>query len=330
MMRVAFAALFAVLALPASAGVEEALDESILPAAAGFAGAAAALDAAAKADCRAEALRPAYHAAFDAWMGVSHLRFGPLEEDGRALAIAFWPDKRGMAESTVARLIADADPAVDDPVEFAQVSVAGRGLFALERLLYDPARDSYGADSYECRLSQAIASDLARMAEEIDREWREGFADELRAAGEPGAGRFLTEKEAVQALFTALDAGLEFDSEQRLGRPLGSFDRPWPTRAEARRSERSLRNVVLSLEALRGFARALADGPIPETEDAFADALAKAEALNDPVFAGVADPSSRLKVEILQQAIERIRRSARTEIGAPLGVAAGFNSQDGD
>jgi uncharacterized protein len=330
-MRVAvLAALIALSAPHASAGVTEAIDDSILPGTAAFAAAAAALDAAARSDCRAEALRPAYQSAFDAWMGVSHLRFGPMEEEGRGLAIAFWPDKRGMAESTVARLIADQDAAVDDPAAFAQVSVAGRGLFALERLLYEPDRDGYGADGYECRLARAISSDLARVSGEIDREWREAFAAELRDAGESGSGRFLTEKEAAQALFTALDAGLEFDAEQRLGRPLGTFDRPWPQRAEARRSGRSLRNVVLSLEALRGFARALATGPIPRSEDAFADALADAEALDDPVFAGVADPSQRLKAEILRQKIDRIRREVRHEIGAPLGVAAGFNSQDGD
>ena len=34
-------------------------------------------------------------AAFDAWMGVQHLRFGPSEVDGRSLSIAFWPDPKG-------------------------------------------------------------------------------------------------------------------------------------------------------------------------------------------------------------------------------------------
>jgi len=33
----------------------------------------------------------AYHVAFDAWMSVSHLRFGPSEADDRAFAIAFYP-----------------------------------------------------------------------------------------------------------------------------------------------------------------------------------------------------------------------------------------------
>ena len=92
--RAPLALAAALLAAPALAGVEEAVDAHALPRVAAFAEAAAALDAAARQDCEAEAVRPAYHDAFDAWMGVSHMRMGPLEEDGRALAVAFWPDER--------------------------------------------------------------------------------------------------------------------------------------------------------------------------------------------------------------------------------------------
>ncbi len=314
---------------PAFAGVEEAVEDHVLPRMANFAVQAGDLADAAADDCTADALRPPFQDLFDAWLGVSHLRFGPLEEGGRALSIGFWPDTRGMVGDTVARLIAEEDPVLEDPDAFAEVSIAGRGLFALERLLFEPELADYDDGDYECRLVQAIAEDLAMTSDALLSEWRTDQAPALLSAGDPGNTLYLSAREPAQVLYTALTTGLGFTAEQRLGRPLGTFERPRPERAEARRSGRPLRNVALSLEALRELARALADGPIPETEQAFAAALEQAATL-DPVFAGVSDPSGRLKVEILQQRIERIQVAVTEEIGVPLGISQGFNAADGD
>lgn len=323
-------ALLLCLAAPAQAGVRDVVKDHALPAFARFTEGAEALSDAARSDCTAEAVRPAFHAAFDAWLGAAHLTFGPLEQEGRGLAIAFWPDTRGMVPSALARLIADEDAAVDDPAEFAEVSVAARGLFALDHLLYDADHAGYTAESYTCRLVTAIAADLGRMAREVEAEWQETEAPLLLNPGQAGDRRYLSEKEVQQQLYTALQTALEFDADVRIARPLGTFDRPRPARAEARRSGRSLRNVVLSLEALRDLARALSDQPIPATEDAFATALEAAAALDDPVFAGVEDPAGRLKVEILKQRIDAVSAAVAGEIGAALGVTQGFNSADGD
>lgn len=312
------------LSSPLVAGVDEAVSDHALPAFDAFVADTQALDEAAQADCAAGAMRPAYQQAFDGWMGMAHLNFGPLETGGRGLAIAFWPDKRGIAAKTVATLLRDEDGAVANPAAFAEVSVAGRGLMALERLLYET---DYTPDDYACRYVQAISADLARMAADLRRDWTEEAAL-LTSAG--GNATYLSDHEAASTLYSALLAGLEFTADQRLGRPLGTFDRPRPERAEARRSDRPLRNVVLSLEATRGLARSLADGDIPATEAAYAEALAAAADLDDPLFAGVRDPSGRLKVEILQQRVRAVRVAITAEIGAALGLSEGFNSADGD
>jgi predicted lipoprotein len=324
------AALLACLAAPATAGVDEAVDDAILPATARFAETAGALAATAAGNCRADAVRPAWHTAFDASLGIGHLRLGPLEEQGRALAVAFWPDTRGMIPRTVASLIADNGPALGSPEEFAEVSVAGRGLFAMEQALYDDAHAGFGEGTPACALVRAQATDLARMAAAIDAEWREDFADTLRTAGAEGNTTFLDEREAQRALYTALVTGLEFDKDQRVGRPLGTFERPRPNRAVARRSRRSLRNVVLSLEALRELARALSDIPIPRTEAAFADALGIAAELDDPAFAGVGEPQGWLEADILRQRIDLTQDAVAGEIGAAFGITSGFNAADGD
>ncbi|MGH1454189.1 MAG: imelysin family protein [Paracoccaceae bacterium] len=321
--------LAGLMAAPAVGDVRDAVQEHVLPATSGFAATTAVLAAAAQADCSATPLRPAYQAAFDSWMGISHLRLGPMEEEGRAIAISFWPDKKGMIPRALNRLIEAADPVATDPAEFAEVSIAARGFFALERLLYDPVLSDYGDGDYDCVLVQAVAGDLARMAADIDREWRTGFAQELEQAGGENS-RYLDPREALQAIYTALDTGLEFNALQRIGRPMGSFAKPAPRRAEGWRSNRPLRNVNLSLMALRDLAHALTDVATPQTDAAFADALDVAARLDDPVFAGVADPSGRLKVEILQQRIAEIRHAIANEIGRPLGISAGFNAGDGD
>ena len=322
-------ALLALLAAPLSTGpvqadVAEALRDHILPGYAGFAGAAAELAQAAEGSCDPQVLRPAWNAAFDAWMGVSHLHLGPVEKDGRGLAIAFWPDPKGLGWKHQQALMA-GDPAALEPGPFADQSVAARGLFGLERLLY-PAGD-LPADP--CPLIRATAADLARMAAEVQQDWQAGFADVLLTAGAEGNTAYLTADEARQALFTQLATALEFDADQRLGRPLGSFDRPRPERAEAAASGRSLRNLVLSLRALRDFARTLSP-ELPQSMAAFDRAIALAEALEDPALAGVADPSGRLKVEIVQQSVRSLRQAVIAELGGRLGVSVGFNSADGD
>ena len=309
---------------PAQADVAGALRDHILPGYAGFADATAALAGAAEGSCDPAVLRPAWNDAFDAWMAVSHLHLGPVEEGGRGLAIAFWPDPKGLGWKHQQALMT-GDPAVLEPESFADQSVAARGFFALERLLY-PAAD-LPADP--CPLIRATTADLARIAAEVQAGWQDGFADVLLTAGAEGNTTYLTGGEARQALFTQLATALEFDADQRLGRPLGTFDRPRPERAEAVASGRSLRNLVLSLQALRGFTLALSPD-LPKSTAAFDRAIAQAEALDDPVFAGVADPSGHLKVEILQQSIRSLRQVVLAELGGQLGVTVGFNSADGD
>lgn len=314
------------LLLPAAAkaDVAQAVERHALPGFAAFAAATAALDAAAQADCAPEPLRPAYHAAFDAWMAVSHLTLGPVEDQGLTLAIAFWPDPKGLGQKALAGLVASGDVAALAPDVFAEQSVAVRGLFTLERLLYTEP-----ADPFHCVLTRAVTTDLARMAASVDTGWRMAFAAALLTAGDPSNTRYLTPEEARQALFTALMTGLEFTSDSRLGRPLGTFDRPRPERAEAVPSGRSLRNVALNLAALRGLTVALApDSPV--TQAALDRALRLADTLDDPVLADVADPAGRLRVEILRQAVDDARAAALDEVGGALGVGVGFNAADGD
>lgn len=310
----------------APADVSEATDQVIGPAYATLADRAADLDAAARADCAPAALRPGFHALWDAWSRIDFLRLGPVETDGRALAMHFWPDAKASGARAQQALVDTDAAAIDDPTAFAELSVALRGLAGLERLIY-PSTITGDADIL-CRLRRATVRDLATMTAALRDEWP-GFAPLLTEPGGPGNTRYLTPDEARQAIFTQIIVGLEFLADTRLGRPLGSFDSPHPERAESVLSGRGLRNVVMSLQGLRDTARALAPDAVA-TQSAFAQALLLAEAIDDPALAGVENPQDRLRVEILAQNVRAIRDHAEAEIGGMLGLSVGFNAKDGD
>ena len=148
-------------------------------------------------------------------------------------------------------MIAAEDAVVDDPAAFAGLSVAARGLFALDWLLFDPAAGAIEAGSYRCRLLVAITGDTAATSERMLARWRDPWAGILTSAGAAGNPVYFAPEESSKALYAALTEALQADIDLRLGRPLGTFERPQPRRAEAWRSGRSLRNVNASLVALQ-------------------------------------------------------------------------------
>lgn len=302
----------------ARADVAEAVERHILP---GYARLTETTRALAAIDsCEGPALRDAWNAAYDAWIGVAHLRLGPVEEDGRVLAIAFWPDPKGIGARQTAAALRAADPAILTPTGMAEQSVALRGLTGMERLIYADAP----LQGYGCDLALALADDLARMASEVEAEWRDGFA---RSLTQPGPqGRYHTETEARQAMLTALVTGIEANADTRIGRPLGSFDLPRPERAEARLSGRSMHHIALSLTALRDLSAQLY-AQDSQTDAAFAKALAQLDRVD---LTQVADPKHWLKADILAQSIRAIRDAVLAEIAPALGTGIGFNAADGD
>jgi predicted lipoprotein len=284
-------------------------------------------------DCNptSETLRAAYGNAFDAWVSASHLRFGPTEVDDRAFALAFWPDSRGATPRALGSLLAEQDPIASSAQDYAQVSIAARGFYAMEFLLYDETLMAEGGQGYHCQLVQTISADIASTSQDILGDWQTGYAKKLQNP-EPD-GIYRSEAEVLQELLKSLSAGLQFTSESRLGRPLGTYDRPRAARAEARRSGRTSRHVMLSLTALQDLASRLANSNADLTanlDNSFGNALSQLSKLDDPIFAGVSQPQTRIKIEVVQQSVETIRTVVREELGPTLGVAAGFNSLDGD
>lgn len=311
---------------------QTAIDAHILPGFAALQDASGRLAQVAAQDCTpgSDRLQRAWGRAFDHWISVSHLRFGPTERDNRAFALAFWPDSRGATPKALYQMIADTDPIITTPEGVESLTIAARGFYALEFLMYD---DTFQSNpTYACALVRALSLDIAATSRAIAQDWQGSYAALMKTPGQ-NFSPYQSPEDVRQELFKALSAGVQFTSDTRLGRPLGTFDRPRPTRAEAWRSGRSLRHVILSLTALRDLAVILSEGDDrlqADVTNAFDKVIVQATALDDPVLAGVQDPSGRLKVEILKQNIDLIRQEHLPNIGAKLGVAAGFNALDGD
>ena len=284
-------------------------------------------------DCTptAQPLRAAYHTAFDAWISASHLRFGPTEVDDRAFALAFWPDSRNVTPRSLRQIIATQDPIAATPQSYTGMSIAARGFYAFEYLLYENDLHELGTADYRCTLIKTVASDIAMTSAAILSDWQSDYASRL--LNPQTSGTYRSDDEALQEMFKALTTGLQFTSDSRLGRPLGTYDRPHPKRAENWRSNRSARNVALSLRSLQQLSSnlsAIDTHPNANLARSFEKALVQLETLNDPTFAGVAQPQTRLKIEVLKQSVDTIRDLVRDTLGPMLGVSAGFNALDGD
>jgi predicted lipoprotein len=341
-------ALLLALAAPAAAETdhaaiaERALNQSILPGFERLVDATRTLEAEADAPCsgagpiEAAPVEAAYQRAFDAWIGVEHVRFGPAEEDNARFAIAFWPDTKGATPRTLQAMIAAEDPAVDDAAAFAEVSVAARGLFALDYLLHDPEAAPIEAGGYRCRLLVAIARDMATTAARMLDRWHDPWAGILTSAGAPENPVYLAPEESTRALCSALTEALQADIDLRLGRPLGTLERPQPRRAEAWRSGRSLRNVEQSLTALRAYAATVFGPALPPrdaeaVDEGFASALgAVGRVQGEPIDVAVASAQGRVRVEALQSAIRSLQAEIAEHVGPAIGVTSGFNAMDGD
>jgi len=313
---------------PAHAGVKDVVEQDIIPGFAAFAHSTSEFADVANATCDRAALATAYPAVMTAWMQVQHWHIGPSQDLYHE--VAFWPDSRGFIPSTLSSLIADKDPVIEDTTSFAEVSIAGRGLFALEMLIFDERFLTDQVTSYECQLVQAIATDLSNTAETLRTGWAE-YSTILLTARATDNPEFRSIKEAESALYTQILTSLEFTADQRIDRPLGTLEHPRPTRAEAWRSSMSLSNIQTATQAAVSSAKRLYDGATPELDAAIQTFQDASDRTNDPIFAEIdTDLSAWLRLQILGERVSNIHTMIEQELGAAMGLSAGFNAGDGD
>lgn len=350
-----FLAMLPAASAPAAADDFAALNEAmvaayLLPRYEAFAGAGESLDQALRRDCadgRLDAAESgeAFHGMMDAWMAVQHLRFGPSELLLRADRIQFWPDKRGVTGRHLAKLLSARDPAALEPGRFAKGSVAVQGLSALERLLFALPEDADPA--FACALAETIGTNLSKISAGMLRDWRDGpsaYAETFRGAM-AGNAHYLDAKEASLELAKSLRAALLLVVDFKLGRPLGkTAQAAKPKRAEAWRSDRSLRNIRLNLKAAEalyvgpgdaGFAALLRRQPGGEPLDkeiagAFRRSENRLAGLPPSLREALDGPAGWQKLDELRRDLSGLLALISGPFSQSLDLPLGFNSYDGD
>lgn len=330
-------------------------EQHVIPRYEALAEATAALDDGTAAFCAAPqaaglaALRDRFRDALAAWMGVQHLRFGPVQFLLRYDRFAFWPDKRNTGGRHLSKLLAGRDPAALEPQAFARGSVAVQGFPALERLLF--GKDATGlteageAGAFRCRVLRAIAGNLAGMARGTLEGWRDGEGAYLRVIGTAGEDNayYRDDKEASLDFFKAFHGALRMIADLKLARPLGGeAAKAKPRRAESWRSEASLANIRANLRALEelyggpagfsGFVVAIANNRDLDRRlrAGFEAARATAAEIRPPLSAALGDPAERKKVERLLAELRALQALASERLAAALDIPVGFNAFDGD
>ena len=287
-------------------------------------------------------LRARFHDAMDAWMGVQHLRFGPVDAFTRSYRFYFWPQARAKVADAVAALVAagEEDERLD---RIDRANVAVQGLLAAEALLHDGRY--LGADARGCGLLGAVAANMRSMAAGILADWREGDAPFARLATTPGPDNpyFDDHAAGTLAFFQSLYDSLQLVYDVNLKPVIGkSVETVRPVLAESRLSGRSQRNIAVTLEALQalylgeggaglGDLTAIADPKLDRLmRKAFRLTLETARSVDGPVEQAATDPARRPQVEKLATQVQAMKQIVRDRLAPALGLAVGFNALDGD
>lgn len=275
-----------------------------------------------------DGVETAFRDAWLAWAPLDSYQFGPTELNGAALSVNFWPDKKNFVGRALGSLLKQPAEVQRDPETIAANSAAVQGLPAIEMLLF--------TDLPECPALVGVSAFLHQTAETLYRDWfdADGWADLVRAAG-PENPVYLSTQEFTKTLFTAVDFGLIRVADQRLGRPLGTYTRSFPTRAEAYRSGLTTEIILAQMAGLaalvdQGFGPQVADDKRDRIETLFARLPDYADRIGMPINEAVKTPQTRIRVEALQSRVQEIQAYLDAEIGPELDVEIGFSAADGD
>lgn len=290
-----------------------------------------------------EASQEAFSDSVEAWQRLQPVAFGPIEDQGLAARIHFWPDKHGTAGKQIARAIAKKDPALlEDGV--ANKSAALQSLSALERVLFDHA-DSLVSDdgAFACQLASSIAAFQGKVADDLLQTWQhDGGQYEKFTEATDGNDAYYDPVDATTDLFGALAATLDGIVANKLERPLGkSQESAKPKRSEDWRSGRSLDNIIANLEtikALYGEQGGLHVWLSETGQDRLDQVIRKgldqtldtARSIEPSLYAAVGDGVARLQVEQLLQEVKSLRALLTGTLADAADLTVGFNKSDGD
>ncbi len=293
-------------------------------------------------------LRESFHLTADSWAGIEHIQFGPIDEKLRLNRIYFWPDKHNTGSKHLGRLLKSKDKSLLEQERFTLISVALQGFPALERLLFSQSKALFSGNEdaiFRCLLIPAITGNLRKIAEAVLLEWKEENEGFLKVTTSNGAPFYSGENEIFQDFLTSLYGNLRTIHDLKLRRPLGETpEKSRPKRSEAWRSERSINNIILNLEAAKKLFQGEGGYGMddfikmlhPETNITndfntyLEHTLKTARNISLPLYKAVRNPEQHDQVERLQAQVQALMGFVRGRISNAVGMGTGFNVLDGD
>lgn len=267
-----------------------------------------------------------FHSTMDAWQNVQHVRHGPIAKDDRHARVQFWPDKRAKTGKHLRKFLVEGSSDDLAPDVFGNKSVAIQGLQALERLVFTESTLSHTSPSGQSLTACAVATSIAQNLSNISK----GVDDEVKATlPNPNS------KAAIRAHVTDLITGLEVVSRLKLFEPIGE-ERARSKLAENWRSKRSLKNIGINLQALRGYYVALSGSELnddPESKliiSQFDQTIKQAENLGGAMGPVLSTKNGRTQLRALALTLQDLRELVIIKLTGHFDINLGFNSLDGD
>ncbi|MFP5077863.1 imelysin family protein [Rhizobium sp. YIM 134829] len=294
-----------------------------------------------------EAFRSAFRDTALAWARIEIVRVGPVLEANRFERILFFPDRKSLGLKQVQRLIAEKDETATAVETLTGKSVAVQGLGALDYILNGTEAETLTAEphSFRCRYGAAIAANLAGLGRELVAAWDvpDGVATAWKTPG-PGNPLYRTEREAATELLGVLVHGLETMRDQRL-RPFfaGTVDgKPDPGRPRLAvywRSGLTIASIRANVDGLQSLFDAARMQSLVPPEDApvatairavMAELSAAAAAVDRPVDETLATAEGRAALLLVSRHANDLLQRLNLDLGAAMGLGAGFSFGDGD
>ena len=287
-------------------------------------------------------LRTNYDIACDAWAVAQTVRMGPISLFLRYDRFAYWPEARNATQNALNTLLSGRDPKDLLSETLSHDSVAGQGLTAIERLLYDGAapwdlmREQNAAGKRRVAVGLALAHNLDVIANDALRDWTAPNGVRAMVAANKGWNNlFADAAEAAHLLLTDLSTAFKTMHDVKLMAVLDADAKSAkPKLAEAWRSRRSARDLKVNFSAAYDMEKQFGKFIPPQHQAAIAALFDKATAAlaNVPADLGdaAADPKRRPRIEAARIAIKAVQNSVVATLPADTGLTIGFNGLDGD
>ncbi|MGR5146384.1 imelysin family protein [Photobacterium alginatilyticum] len=271
-----------------------------------------------------EAARQSWQQVMHKWMALQGREKGSEEALALSWQIQFWPDKKNTTGRKLNQLL--KQDTAWTAADIAEQSVAVQGLGAVEWFLYE--KPTLLQSGKGCLLAGAIGDRLQQSGEQLTKAWQSNPWQQL------------TPQMALGEYLGALNNQLDY-SMKKLTRPLGKPGSPKTYQTESWRSQTSLGNLKVNVEAMqqlyladgKGLDALLRQRGYVVTADQISNrfsSLLESWPETDAMVPMLKTKEGYRELLNIYNGLEYIQIALQDDVATELGIVVGFNATDGD